>query len=150
MRRRSIQSKAMLVPPEKSISSSPEHQALAGLLRRSGLSLESVFQPEEGQGVTSLNERRLVMLECLRDYGIAADAPLVAEMVPTDRATRLLSYYLNTSGQYEPSLCDADNKQRLSKLDLQLRRIQQGIERLNLEGLHRRNHDHERFMERWA
>ena len=150
IKRRSVQFKPMLAPTEESASSSLEHHALAGLLRRTGLSLESVFQSEDGQGGTSLNERRLVMLECLGGYGVAADAPLMAEMAPTDRATRLLSYYLNTSGQLEDSLCHAGNEDRLSQLDQQLRHIQQGIERLDLEGLHRRTNDHEGFMARWA
>lgn len=148
MKRRSVQIKPTLAPEE--IIGSSEHQALAGLLRRTGLSLESVFQPEIDQGVVSLSERRLAMLECLRGYGVAADAPLMAEMVPTDRATRLLSYYLNASGQFGAGLCDADNKERLSQLDLRLRHIQQGVKGLNLEGLHRRNHEHESFIKQWA
>ncbi|KAH8425639.1 uncharacterized protein LDX57_003388 [Aspergillus melleus] len=150
MKRRSVQFKPTLTPAEESLSSSPEHHALAGLLRRTGLSLESVFQPEECRGAASLDERRLVMLDCLRGYGVAADAPLMAEMGPTDRATRLLSYHLNASGQFEASLRDAENEDRLSLLDSQLRHLQQGIGRLNLEGLHRRNHDHESFMARWS
>ncbi|KAF9883459.1 hypothetical protein FE257_003457 [Aspergillus nanangensis] len=150
LRRRSTQ----VVPTpfsENHIAAHPESQTLASLLRRVGLSFESVFQSEEEDGgVHALSDKREDMVECLRNYGIAADSPLIAEALSTDQAGRLLSSSLHATSNSEVSLSDMDHDRKLTDLESQLGLIQKGIERLDLDAVYRRDKNQEKFMERWS
>ncbi|KAG2418654.1 hypothetical protein HFD88_001755 [Aspergillus terreus] len=152
LKRRSIQ---QTVKPSANIpaflSESQESQVLASLLRRIGLSFESVFQSEEEDGgANALAEKRQHLLEWLRNFGVAADSPLVTETVSTDQATRLLLSALHSDSHQETSLTDADNEKGLSELEAQLGVIQKGIGRLDMDSLYRRDKNQERFLETWS
>jgi hypothetical protein len=152
LKRRSIQ---QTMKPSANIpaflSESQESQVLATLLRRIGLSFESVFQSEEKDGgANALAEKRQHLLECLRNFGVAADSPLVTETVSTDQATRLLLSALHSDSHQETSLTDADNEKGLSELEAQLGVIQKGIGRLDMDSLYRRDKNQERFLETWS
>jgi hypothetical protein len=128
-----------------------ESQALATTLRRTGLTFESVFHSEVGDGdVSALFEKKEHMMECLHGYSIAADSPLVAEMISSDRATRLVSSSLNADSHFWASLTKGIHEEKLSELGLQLGYIQKGIETLDLDVLHQRDRNQEKFMEKWG
>lgn len=151
MKRRSMQIPS--IPPGKRISPLPEAQAqaLGRLLRRLGLSSDSVFQSEEDDGGTNcLYEKRAHILDCLRNLGIGADSSLVAESIPSDRASRLLASALNADSRFETSLSDVDQDRRLLELESQLALVQKGVEKLNMDILYQREKDQEIFMERWS
>ncbi|KAL4889101.1 hypothetical protein BDV59DRAFT_205522 [Aspergillus ambiguus] len=150
LKRRSIQ-QALKPPTGNAFASIPESQVLAGLLRRLGLSFESVFQSEEEDGgANALADKREHLLECLQNYGIAADSPLIAETASTDQATRLLLSALHADSHVETSLSDAENENRLTKLEAQLGMVQKGMERIDMDSLYRRDKNQERFLETWS
>ncbi|KAF7594293.1 hypothetical protein BBP40_009693 [Aspergillus hancockii] len=150
-RRRSTQPALMSKLSTKSTGSLSESQSLATVLRRTGLNFESVFQSEENnRGVSALSEKKQHMMECLDGYGIAADSPLLAEMISSDRATRLLSSSLNADSHFGTSLTNVVHDAKLSVLGSQLGYLQKGIESLDLDVLYRRDRNQEKFMERWG
>ncbi|KAB8232338.1 uncharacterized protein BDW43DRAFT_280097 [Aspergillus alliaceus] len=133
------------------IGSLSEPQILAAVLRRTGLTFESLFQPKEnGRDVNALSEKRQHIIDCLHDYGIAADTPLVADMISSDRATRLLSSSLRANSHFTTLLTNAAHEAQLSELESNLARIQKGIEFLDLDVLFRHNEDREKLTERWG
>jgi hypothetical protein len=151
LRRRSMQPQSLFSSPGKQTAPLPESQALASLLRRVGLSSESVFKSEkEDGGANALYEKKSHMLEYFRTLGIVADLPLVTELIPTDRASRLLSSSLHADSYFETSLSNIEQNQSLAELEAQLGFVQKGVENLNLDALHQRDKNQDRFLERWA
>ncbi|KAL4869980.1 hypothetical protein BDV12DRAFT_166773 [Aspergillus spectabilis] len=151
MRRFSTQPTLLATQPGKKSGPFPEAEALGGLLRRVGLSFEAVFQSGEAEGgLHALLEERQHMLDGLHNYGIASDSPLAAEMLPTDRANRLLSSSLAADSFFTASLSSAEHEKGLSELESKLSRIQKGIERLNQDVVYQRDKNQEKFLERWG
>ncbi|KAE8412061.1 vacuolar H+/Ca2+ exchanger [Aspergillus pseudocaelatus] len=151
IRRRSIQPTLAYTPAAKRIDSVSESHALAAVLRRTGLSSESVFQPEEGNvGTDVLFDARHHMFDCLQNYGIAADAPLVTEMISGDQATRLLSSSLNVNSHVKTLLTSDIHEAELSDLRLKLEHVQKGVEMLDLGVVLQRDRSRETFVERWG
>lgn len=145
-----MQPQSLFSSPEKQTAPLPESQALASLLRRVGLSSESVFKSEkEDGGANALYEKKSHMLEYFRTLGIGADLPLVTELIPTDRASRLSSS-LHADSYFETSLSNIEQDQSLAELEAQLGFVQKGVENLNLDALHQRDKNQDRFLERWA
>ncbi|KAL2842946.1 hypothetical protein BJY01DRAFT_216129 [Aspergillus pseudoustus] len=136
--------------PGKQSGSFPDSEALGGLLRRIGLSYEAVFQAEktEGRAGALLQERRH-MLDGLRHYGIASDSPLAAELLPTDRAIRLLSSSLDADCRFSASLSSVEHEKSLVDLESKLSRIQKGMERLNQDVIYQRDKNKDKLLERW-
>ncbi|KAL5335013.1 hypothetical protein BJX70DRAFT_390968 [Aspergillus crustosus] len=150
MRRFSTQPTLLTTQPGKISSPFPEAEVLSGLLRRVGLSLEAVFNPEAAEGgLHALLEERKHMLDGLQNYGIASDSPLAAELLPTDRANRLLSSLLGADSLFATSLSSVEHEKSLSQLESILSRIQKGIERLNLDVVYQRDKNQAKFLERW-
>lgn len=151
LKRRSIPPQLPPTSPEKRLATLPESQALTSLLRRIGLSSESVFKSEEEDGgANALHEKKSHMLECFRNLGIGADLPLTGELIPTDRASRLLSSSLHADSYFETSLSGIEQDNRLTELEAQLGLIQKGVEKLNMDALYQRDRDQDKFLERWA
>jgi hypothetical protein len=116
-----------------------------------GLSTEAVFHdPEAVGGVQALITARKNMLDGLHSYGIASDSPLAAEMLPTDRATRLLTSALQADSLFTTSISSVEHEKNLSELESRLSRIQKGIERVNHDVVYQRDKNQEKFLERWG
>jgi hypothetical protein len=134
---------------------SSNFQAIAGVLRRIGLSVESVFQSEEQEGNddcgdNALFDKKQHIVECLRNLSVGAKLPLVAGLIPGDQASQLLASALSEHSRFKISLLDVEQDQKLSDLESQLGQLQKGIERLNLDVLYQRDRSQEKFMEKWA
>ncbi|PKY05321.1 hypothetical protein P168DRAFT_268499 [Aspergillus campestris IBT 28561] len=133
------------------VDSAPETPVLANLMRRVGLSYESVLGSEEkGGGATELAEKRKQALECLRSYSIAADSPLKDELIPKDQASMLLLSSLETNSQFQSSLVDLEHERGLEVLESELGRLQKGMQKLDLDVIYRRDKAQSNFMEQWS
>ncbi|KAB8215430.1 hypothetical protein BDV33DRAFT_180928 [Aspergillus novoparasiticus] len=151
LRRRSIQPTLAYTPSAKRIDSVSESHALAAVLRRTGLSSESVFHPEEDNAVIDvLFDARHHMFDCLQNYGIAADAPLVTELISSDQTTRLLSSSLNVNSHVKTLLTSDTHEAELFDLQLKLEHVQKGVEMLDLGVVFQRDRGRETFVERWG
>ncbi|KAL4761910.1 uncharacterized protein BDW70DRAFT_134653 [Aspergillus foveolatus] len=151
MRRFSTQPTAVAAQPGKHSDPCPDSECLSGLLRRLGLSTEAVFHdPEAVGGVQALLTARKNMLDGLHSYGIASDSPLAAEMLPTDRATRLLTSALQADSLFTTSISSVEHEKTLSELESRLSRIQKGIERVKHDVVYQRDKNQEKFLERWG
>ncbi|KAL4997752.1 hypothetical protein BDV10DRAFT_168902 [Aspergillus recurvatus] len=151
MRRFSMQPTPVATLPPKQSAPFSEFDCLGGLLRRLGLSIEAVFQaPEAVGGVQTLITERQHMLDELHNYGVASDSPLAAEMLPTSRATSLLTFALEAESLFTASLSSVEHERSLSALESKLSRIQKGIERLNHDVVYQRDKNQENFLERWG
>ncbi|KAL4880489.1 hypothetical protein BJY04DRAFT_219230 [Aspergillus karnatakaensis] len=151
MRRFSTQPTPLATQAGKQCGPFPEAEALGGVLSRVGLSHEAVFQSEEGEGgLRALLEARQHMLDGLHNYGIASDSPLAVELLPTDRANRLLSSALGADSLFTASLSSLEHEKSLTELESKLSRIQRGIERLNQDVVYQRDKNQEKFLERWG
>ncbi|EAW06280.1 uncharacterized protein ACLA_079640 [Aspergillus clavatus NRRL 1] len=151
LKRRSTLHTPVFTAPGKRIDPA-EMQALGSFLRRIGLSVESVFKPEDGEGdrgSEALFEKRQHLVECLHNMGVGAQFPLVAELTPSDRASLLLTSSLLAHSQFKNSLSAVGQDKELTELESRLGQIQKGIERLNLDVLYQRDRNQEKFMERW-
>ncbi|RHZ58460.1 uncharacterized protein CDV56_105609 [Aspergillus thermomutatus] len=154
MRRRSTPLVCIPTAPEKRRDTS-DFQAIAGVLRRIGLSLESVFQSEEEEGKDDCGENALFdkkqhIVECLRNISVGANLPMAAGLIPSEQASQLLASALSEHSQFEISLLDVEQEKKLSDLESHLGQLQKGIERLNLDVLYQRDRSQEKFMEKWA
>lgn len=154
MRRRSTPVLSIPTAPEKRMDSS-DFQAIAGVLRRIGLSVESVFQSEEQEGNdhcgdNALFDKKQHIVECLRNLSVGAKLPLVAGLIPSDQASQLLTSALSEHSRFKTSLLNVEQDKKLSDLGSQLGQLQKGIERLNLDVLYQRDRSQEKFMEKWA
>jgi hypothetical protein len=147
LRRRSIQPNLLPSNP----TPLPEQPALESLLRRIGVSPESVIRPRaEDGGAQGLHEKRIQLSETLRALGMAVDTPLVRELAPADRALYLLSEALHANSDYEVSLRDRGLERALSGLEGELEELQRGVQGLDMDVLHQRDKMRDRFVERWA
>ncbi|KAE8379521.1 hypothetical protein BDV26DRAFT_291249 [Aspergillus bertholletiae] len=150
-KRRSIQPMPAFTPSTKRIDSLSESHALAAVLRRAGLPSESVSQPEgENAGINVLFGARNHMVGCLQNYCIAADAPLVSEMISSDRASQLLSSSLNVNSHVKTLLTNDIHETELSDLQQKLEHVQEGIQLLDLGVISQRDRSREMFVERWG
>ena len=150
-RRSSIQPTLASTPPVKRIDSLSESHGLAAVLRRTGLFSESAFQPEEEiMGIDVLFDARHHMFDCLQNYGIAADVPLMTEMISSDQATRLLSSSLNVNSRMKTLLTNDIHEAELSDLQLKLEHVQNGVEMLDLGVVFQRDRNRETFVEKWG
>ncbi|KAL3473633.1 hypothetical protein BJX99DRAFT_233269 [Aspergillus californicus] len=151
MRGFSAQPTLTATQPGKQPGAFPESETLSGLLRRIGLSSETVFQSEKTKGgARTLVRERQHMLEDLRNYGIASDFPLRTELLPTDQAIRLLSSSLGADALFTASLSSVEHEKSLSELESKLGRIQKGMERLKQDVVYQRDKNQEKFLERWG
>lgn len=141
--RRSMQS------PKKLIAHPPESPALDNLLRRLGLSSESVLRSEGNTGTVPLYEKKSYMLDSLNNLAGAVDSALESELSPMDSATQLLSTSLHSDSRFGTSLTNVGQDNRLSELEAQLGLIRRGTEQLDLDVLHQRDRNQARFMDRW-
>ncbi|KAJ5896591.1 uncharacterized protein N7473_005990 [Penicillium subrubescens] len=150
LRRRSIQTNLLLTTPPNP-TTLPEQPALESLLRRIGVSAESVIRPRaEDGGAQGLHEKRIQLSETLRALGMAVDTPLVRELAPADRALYLLESALNVNSDYEVSLRDTELERGLNGLEGELEELQRGVKGLDLDVLHQRDKMRDRFVERWG
>lgn len=149
LRRFSTQPMAAFAPER--VDSALETPVLANLMRRVGLSYESVFGSEEkGGGAIELPEKRKQALECLRSYSIAADSPLKDELIPSDQASMLLLSSLETNSHFQASLVDLDHERGLEVLESELGLLQKGMQKLDLDVIYRRDKAQSSFMEQWS
>lgn len=151
MRRFSTQPTRVPSQPGKQCGPFPESEALGRLLRRLGLTAEAVFRAEEVDGAAqSLFQQRQHMLDGLHNYAMASDSPLAAELLPTDRAIRLLSSSLEADSLCTASLSSVEHERSLSVLESKLSRIQKGIQSLNQDVVYQRDKNQEKFLEKWG
>jgi len=150
LRRRSMQCGAVL-GASRNLAPALEQPVLESLLRRVGVSPDSVLCPRaEGGSAQELHEKRSQILETLRSLATAVDSSLLAQLAPVDNASQLLASSLHTNSHFETSLRDPGQEEALSGLEAELALLQRGVQGLNLEVLHQRDKMHDRFLERWS
>lgn len=150
LRRRSMQPGALLAAARHT-APVPERPALESFLRRIGVIPESVLRPRaEGGGAQELHEKRLHMSNIVHGLGIAVESPLVTQMTPSDRASRLLTSSLHADSYFETSLSNPDYVEALLDLETDLASLQKGVQGLKLDVLHRRDRAQDKFLERWS
>lgn len=150
LRRRSMQPGAVLAASH-SPAPALEQPVLESLLRRVGVSPESVLRPRaEGGSAQELHEKRIHISETLRSLGAAVESPLVAQLAPVDNASQLLASSLHTNSHFQTSLRDPGREESLAGLEAELALLQRGVQGLNLEVLHQRDKTQDRFLERWS
>ncbi|KAJ5988317.1 hypothetical protein N7481_003527 [Penicillium waksmanii] len=161
LRRRSLQPGMILSAarnpgsgPGSSIPDQPQPD-LESLLRRVGLSPESVLRPRangdvEGGGAQGMHEKRIQMAETLRSLGTAVNSPLVGQLAFSDHAMRLLDSSLHANSRFETSLSDPGQLEALGALEGDLAELQKGVRGVDLEILHQRDKSRARLLERWG
>lgn len=150
LRRRSLQPGLLLAATRTPTVPIVAQSALEQILRRVGVSPESILQKRETDGVGDLHEKRNHMSEALHNLNIAVDAPLVSHLAPLDHASQLLDSSLHANSHYETSLRNPSEEQALSGLETELRRLQDGAQNLNLDVLHQCDSSQDRLVERWT
>ncbi|KAJ5232751.1 hypothetical protein N7468_005707 [Penicillium chermesinum] len=149
LRRRSVQP-GLLLTSTRTPSLLPEQPALENLLRRIGVSPESVLRPRaEDGGAPQLHEKRSQMSGTLQHMEVAAESPLFAHLAASDNASQLLSSSLHADSQYETSLQDPGQQDELARLEAELASLQKGLQALNLDVIHQRDKAQDKFLERW-
>ncbi|PYI26370.1 hypothetical protein BP00DRAFT_407412 [Aspergillus indologenus CBS 114.80] len=126
-----------------------EIQALAGLIRRVGLTLDNLSSGARGGPLKFMQEKRRNLVESSKGYGLAADSPLKAALFPTDSAIHFLLPGLQTSSSSKASLSNTGHKLLLSELEAELELIQERVKRLKPGLLSRRDSCLEIFLKRW-
>ncbi|OQE19131.1 hypothetical protein PENSTE_c016G09012 [Penicillium steckii] len=150
LRRRSLQP-GLLLSATRNPGSIPDQPALENLLRRVGLSSESVFYPRaDGGGAQGMHEKRIQMSETSRSLGNTVNSPLTSQLAVYDQATRLLESSLHANSQFETSLSDPGQKKALSSLEGDLASLQKGVQAINMDILHQRDKSQARLLERWG
>ncbi|CAG7956276.1 unnamed protein product [Penicillium salamii] len=146
LRRRSLQTGLLLAPraPAAPVQAQP---ALETLLRRVGIAPESV---RGERAIHDLHEKRRDMSQSINRQNIAVDTPLLTHLDPLDHASQLLGAALHTDSHYETSLRDPLEEKALSGLEGELVRLQNGVQKLNMDVLHQRDGKQDRFLERWG
>ncbi|CAG8066768.1 unnamed protein product [Penicillium olsonii] len=145
LRRRSLQT-GLLLGPRAPVAPVQPQPVLETLLRRVGIAPEAL---RGERGIHDLHEKRRDMSQTLSTLTIAVDAPLSTHLAPLDHASQLLDGALHLDSHYETSLRDPLEEQSLSSLEGELVRLQNGVQKLNMDVLHRRDSDQDRFIERW-
>ena len=149
LRRRSMQP-GLLLGATRTPVLLPEQPALESLLRRIGVSPESVLRPRTVEGgAAELHEKRGQMSETLQQMEVAADSPLFAHLGASDQAYRLLTSSLHADSQYEAALRDPNQQDELVRLETELATLQKGLQALNLDVIHQRDKTQDKFLERW-
>ncbi|KAJ5707225.1 hypothetical protein N7488_007026 [Penicillium malachiteum] len=150
LRRRSLQSGLML-GATRTPAPRPELPSLENLLRRIGVSPDSILQPriEEG-GAHGLYEKRMQMLETVRRLGTSAEAPIREHFNHSDQAAQLLESSLHGNSRYETSLRNPAQEEALLGLEAEIASLQKGVEGLDLIVLHQRDKAQAKFIERWG
>ncbi|KAJ5918987.1 hypothetical protein N7466_009930 [Penicillium verhagenii] len=150
IRRRSLQP-GMILGTIRNPAPMTEQPSLENLLRRIGLSPESVLHPRaEDGGAEGLHEKRIHMSEAVRNLEIAAESPLVAHLGHSDSASQLLASSLHGNSRFETSLQDPGQAGALLGLETELASLQNGVQGLNLNVLHQRDKTQAKFLERWS
>ncbi|KAJ5660252.1 hypothetical protein N7507_006703 [Penicillium longicatenatum] len=150
IRRRSLQP-SMILGATRNPTPMPESPSLENLLRRVGLSPESVLRPRaEDGGAQGLYEKRIHMSETIHNLETAAELPLVAHLDHTDSSSQLLASSLHGHSQFETSLRDLGQEGALLGLETELASLQKGVQGLNLNVLHQRDKTQAKFLERWS
>lgn len=150
LRRRSLQP-GLLLSATRNPGSISDQPALENLLRRVGLSSESVFYPRaDGGGAQGMHEKRIQMSETSRSLGNTVNSPLTSQLAVYDQATRLLESSLHANSQFETSLSDPGQKKALSSLEGDLASLQKGVQAINMDILHQRDKSQARLLERWG
>lgn len=151
LRRRSMQPGLLPAARRNNPAAAPEQHALESLLRRIGISPESVIRPRgEDGGIQGLYEKRIQLSETLRALGTAGDTPLVNQLAPADSALHLLASALHANSRYEISLRDPELEQALSGMESELGELQRGVQGLDMNVLHQRDKTRDRFLEKWG
>ncbi|KAJ5151005.1 uncharacterized protein N7482_010257 [Penicillium canariense] len=151
LRRRSMPPGMLLGVAPRGPAPVPQQRALESLLRRIGVSPESVIRPQVADGgARELHEKRIHLSEMLRGLGAAVDSPLVTQLAPSDSALQLLASALHANSHFETSLRDPSQETALSGLESELASLQRGVQGLNLDVLHQRDKTQDRFLERWG
>lgn len=149
LRRRSLQPGVFLSKPLKS-NAAAEQPALESLMRRLGVSPESILRPRaEDGGAWALHEKRIHMSESSKSLGATVE-PLAAHLAPADMASQLLISSVHANSHFETSVPDASQEGALSELESALGRLQKGMQRINVDAIHQRDKAHDKFMERWT
>lgn len=150
LRRRSLQPGALLTTT-KTPNPVTDRPALENVLRRIGVSPESVFRPHaEIDCAHGLSERRIHMAETLANIESAVDSPLRAYLTPLEKASRLLSSSLFASSPYGTSLHNVDQEEALLGLEAELTSLHKGVQSLDINVLHRYDKNMDRFIEQWG
>ncbi|KAJ5888797.1 hypothetical protein N7495_008838 [Penicillium taxi] len=148
LRRRSTQS--VLHTATRTENPVPDQPALENILRRNGVTPDSVLRPSaENTGDSAMYEKRIHMRDLLQNLGIGTEAPLVAHLISSDSALQLLSSSLHASSPYAKSLRNASQEEAILGLERELELIQKGIQGLNLDVLHRRDKMQDQFLGQW-
>jgi hypothetical protein len=145
LRRRSLQP-GLILTPRASTTVAVAQPALETMLRRVGIAPESI---QGERGVYDLYEKRHYMCETLKSLNTAVEGPLLSHLVPLDTASQLLSSSLHINSRYETSLHDLSEEKSLSGLEAELVRLQNGVQKLNLDVLHRRDNLQAQFIAQW-
>ncbi|KAJ6015029.1 hypothetical protein N7540_009620 [Penicillium herquei] len=150
LRRRSLQS-GMILGATRTPAPRPELPSLENLLRRIGVSPDSILHPriEEG-GAQGLYEKRIQMLETIRRLGTSAESPIREHFNHSDQAAQLLESSLHGNSRYETSLRNPGQEADLLGLEAEIASLQKGVEGLDLNVLHQRDKAQARFIERWG
>lgn len=150
LRRRSLQTGTFLSNAQNP-TVALEQPALESLLRRIGVSPESVLRPRvEDGGACALHEKRIHMSDTSRSLGAVVDLPVAAHLAPADMASQLLTSSVHANSRFNTSLPDPGQEEALLGLEADLGSLQKGVQRLNLDALHQRDKAQDKFMERWA
>lgn len=141
----------MLLGTNRPSSVGPEQPSLENILRRIGVSADSVLRPRvEDGGVPGLYDKRTQMSETLQHLGMTAESPLISHLIHSDQAAQLLRSSLHGNSRVETSLRDPGQESALSNLETTLASLQSGVHGLDLDVLHRRDKGQARFFERWG
>ena len=150
-RRRSLQP-GVLSAAHRNPASAPEQPAVENLLRRMGVSPESVFRPQVGDrpdGAYGMHEKRLDFSEALHNLQHGVESPLANHLSSMDYTSQLLASSLHANTHFQTSLRDCAQEETLSALESELACLQKCVQGLDLDVLHQRDKTQDRFLDRW-
>lgn len=107
-------------------------QALENILRRLGISPSDQASSLEAGPEALISERRSRMVDLLHNLGTSAEMPLKEYLEPTGKAMELLTAVLQSNSDFQLSLLDPSQKERLAELERELTTVQKGIEGVDL------------------
>ncbi|PGH14809.1 hypothetical protein AJ79_02825 [Helicocarpus griseus UAMH5409] len=126
-------------------------KALEQLLRRLGVSVIDLVETGLTEDASaSLDEKKQHMREMLQNLQSSAESPLPAYLGSADQAAQLLHSVLYAGSDFEVSMSDGAQGQRLGSLEKQIEVLRKGIDGLNVDILHGGDKAQEKFMERWG
>ncbi|KAJ5286940.1 hypothetical protein N7478_002626 [Penicillium angulare] len=131
-------------------ASLPEQPSLENLLRRIGVSPDSVLKPRvEDGGAPGLFDKRIQMLETLRHLENSGEISLVTHLMQSDHASQLLTSSLRSNSRFETTLQDPRLEEALLGLEAELASLKKGVQGLDINLLHQRDKSQVKFLERW-